>query len=279
VRDELSPARILARAGGENFPVATRLLPPRTRRDLLALYGFARLVDQAGDDATGDRLALLDALEADLERVWTGDPHHPLIARLVPAVFEHHLGIEPFRRLIEANRRDQVQRRYATFDELLAYCALSANPVGELVLGVFGAATADRVARSDDVCTALQLAEHWQDVSEDYARGRVYLPAEDLGRFGVDEAELGTRSATGAFRRLMAFEVSRARALIDRGAPLIRTLHGRSALAVALFVSGGRAALAAIERADYDVLGRRPRPGRAARAIMLLRTLTAREVT
>lgn len=268
------PGAVMAQARTENFPVASRLLPRRERSHLLALYGFARLVDDVGDEVAGERSALLDEIEADLERLWNGGPvRGPLIVRLRPAVAACNLPIEPFRRLIEAGRRDQVQHRYETFEDLLSYCALSANPVGELVLRVFGAATPERVRRSNQICTALQLVEHWQDVAEDYGRGRIYLPGEDRGRFGVDESELGARAPSPAFRRLMAFEVARARALLDEGAPLAGMLRGRAAFAVAAFIAGGRSALMAIERVDYDVLGARPRPGRALRASTLLATL------
>lgn len=273
------PAAVMAQARSENFPVANILLPARVRADLLAIYGFARLVDDAGDEAAGDRLALLDDLERDLERVFEsgGTPTDPLIAALRPTIAGHSLPIDPFRRLIEANRQDQQAHRYGTFDELVGYCALSADPVGELVLRVFEAATAQRVALSNRVCTALQLVEHWQDVAEDYGRGRIYLPAEDLERFGVAEHELGGCAATAEFKRLMAFEVTRARRLLAEGAPLIRTLTGRAALAVAAFVAGGRSALAAIERADFDVLASRPRPGAALRAYWMMATLARRE--
>ena len=264
------------RAGGENFPVASRMLPRRVRAHLLALYGFARLVDTAGDELAGDRLVALDSLESDLERVWHGDPAHPLLRGLAPTVAECGLPIEPFRRLIEANRLDQVKRTYATRQELLSYCALSANPVGELVLGVFGAATPERIARSDAVCSGLQLTEHWQDVAEDHRAGRIYLPAADRERFGVAEVELGGGACTPAFRALMAEEVVWARGLLSDGAPLIGMLSGRASLAVAAFVAGGRSALEAIERAGYDVLGGRPRPGRARRATVLLATLLRR---
>jgi squalene synthase HpnC len=273
------PAAVMAQAPTENFPVASRLLPSGVRADLLAVYGFARLVDDAGDKAPGDRLALLDDLERDLKRAFepAGAPAHPLIAALGPTIVNHSLPIEPFRRLIEANRRDQEVHRYATFDELVGYCALSADPVGELVLRVFGATTPERIALSNRVCTGLQLVEHWQDVAEDYRRGRIYLPAEDLERFGVAEHELGGAVATAAFKRLMAFEVTRTRRLLAEGAPLIRTLSGRAAFAVAAFVAGGRSALAAIERADFDVLASRPRPGAALRAYELIATLLRRE--
>jgi squalene synthase HpnC len=266
----------MVQAQAENFPVASRLLPRRTRSHLLALYGFARLVDDVGDEAGGDRVALLDELESDVERVWGGAPRHPLLARLQPTVAACALPIDPFRALIAANRQDQIQHRYETLDELLGYCALSANPVGELVLRVFGAATPERLRHSDAVCSGLQLAEHWQDVAEDYRRDRIYLPAADRERFGIREQDLTGPNPTVAFRELMAFEVVRAGALLDKGAPLIGMLRGRPALAVAAFVAGGRSALTAIERADYDVLGARPRPGRGLRIATLLATLVRR---
>jgi squalene synthase HpnC len=269
-----SPAAVMAQAGAENFPVASRLLPPRVRADLLAVYGFARLVDDIGDQATGDRLAMLDEVEADLERLWAGEtPRHQLIAGLQAAKTEHGLPIQPFRALIEANRRDQRVHRYATFAELVGYCELSANPVGELVLRIFDAATPERLELSNHVCTALQLAEHCQDVAEDYAAGRIYLPQEDLSRFGVAETDLARPSTPAALRQLMAFEVQRAGELLDQGAPLARTLRGRPAFAVRAFVAGGRAALTAIERSGYDVLAVQPRAGRTRRAGALLREL------
>jgi squalene synthase HpnC len=264
---------VMAQARRENFPVASLLLPRRTRSHLLALYGFARLVDDVGDEAEGDRLALLDELEADLERVWHGTPRHPLIARLQPTVGECHLPIEPFRGLIEANRRDQTIHRYATFEELLDYCTLSAATIGELVLRIFGMATPGRLALSAKVCSALQLVEHWQDVAEDYRNGRIYLPAEDRRRFGVREEDLAASHANSALRRLLAFEVDRTRSLLNEGAPLGRTLRGRPGMAIRLFVGGGRSNLTAIQRAGYDVLASTPRAGAAARAREMLHAL------
>jgi squalene synthase HpnC len=245
---------VLERAGTENFRVASLVLGRRTRDRLMAIYGFARLVDQLGDAVEGDRLAHLDWLEHDLERVYSGEPEHPLMRRLRPVVHECGLPRTAFERLIEANRRDQASVAYATFDDLVGYCDLSANPVGELVLYVFGAASPERIALSDRVCTALQLVEHWQDVGEDYRAGRVYLPREDLARFGVAPADLGAPTAEPALRRLLAFEVDRARTLLDEGAPLVGRLRGRARLAVAGYVGGGRAALDAVASADYDVL-------------------------
>jgi squalene synthase HpnC len=264
---------VLARAGGENFSVASLLLDRRTRTHLLAIYGYARLVDQIGDAVAGDRLAALDRFEADLLHCFDGgEPAHPLLRRLAPTVRELELPRGPFLRLIEANRRDQLQVAYQTFDELLAYCDLSANPVGELVLHVFGAAAPDRIELSDSVCTALQLAEHWQDVAEDFRAGRVYLPAEDLARFGVTTADLGAAAAGTPLRALVAFEVARARELLDRGAPLVGLLRGRARVALAGYVGGGRAALAAIDAAGHDVLAGAPVAGRGRRVLATLRT-------
>ncbi len=261
---------VMARARGENFPVASRLLPRRERGHLLAIYGFARLADQLGDEIRGDRLAALDWLEAELDLAYAGRrAKHPLLQALEPTIRACQLPRRPFLALIDANRLDQRVHRYESWEQLLAYCELSANPVGELVLGVFGLANPERVGLSNSICTALQLAEHWQDVAEDLARGRVYLPAEDLARFGCNERDLHADHAGESLRRLLAWEVERTHELLDRGAPLIGTLHGRARLAVAAFLGGGRAALAAIERAGYDVLAGPPRAGRRRRALAL----------
>jgi len=257
---------VLAKARRENFPVALFVLPDDIRRHLRAVHGFARLVDDVGDEVAGDREALLDAVAADLDRAFSGaDPRHPLMATLAGSIYELGLPREPFERLIEANRQDQRVSRYETYGDLERYCELSANPVGRLVLYVFGRPSLQRVAWSDSVCTGLQLAEHWQDVGEDYRRGRVYLPREDLRRFGVDEEVLGTRHASPAFRQLMAFEVDRARRLLDAGVPLAASLRGRERLAIAGYVGGGRAALDAVERSGFEVLGEPPKAGNALR--------------
>jgi squalene synthase HpnC len=265
--------RVMAQAGSENFPVASRFLPVAIRHHLLAIYGFARLVDDVGDEAPGDRLRLLAWLEEELGRVYDGTPGNPLMRRLVPTVIRFGIPREPFDRLIAANRQDQEVHEYATFEDLVRYCELSANPVGHLVLYVMEKATPSRMRRSDDVCTGLQLVEHWQDVAEDLARGRVYLPQEDLDRFGVARDDLAAPRAGIAFRRLMAFEVGRARDLLDRGAPLAADLGGRAGLAIAGFVAGGRSSLDAIGRAGYDVLTSSPRPSRPRRAWTLIRVV------
>jgi squalene synthase HpnC len=285
-RDASHPRAVMQRASGENFPVASRLLARRVRSHLLALYGFARLVDELGDGgppaAAGgptrqQRLAALDELELDLDRAYRGEAVHPLLARLQPTLRECGLAREPFLRLIEANRVDQRVGRYPTWEQLRDYCKLSANPVGELVLGVFGQATPARVALSDSICTALQLAEHCQDVAEDRDRGRVYLPLQDMARFGCEIADLSAEHAGEPLRRTVAFEVARARALLTDGAALVDELLGvRERLAVAAFVAGGRAALGAIERAGCDVLAGSPRAGRRWRLLALAATLTER---
>ena len=186
-----APETVMARARGENFPVASRLLRRREREALLAIYGFARLVDELGDRYEGDRLQALDWVEAELDRAFAGSATHPLLIALAPTLRWHALPREPFVRLIEANRLDQRVSRYRSWEELRGYCRLSADPVGELVLGgLRRRATPGRIGLSDSICTALQLTEHCQDVAEDLAEGRIYLPAEDLARFGVSEADL-----------------------------------------------------------------------------------------
>ena len=263
---------ILRLASRENFSVASLLLGRATRTHLTAVYGFARLVDQIGDEVEGDRLALLDEFEQDLHRVFDGAPSHPLLQGLATTVRACRLPREPFLRLIEANRRDQLTTEYGTFEELVEYCDLSANPVGHLVLHVLRAATPERLALSDDVCTALQLVEHWQDVAEDFRRGRIYLPAEDLERFGVQRDDLEALTASAPMRRLLQFEVHRARGLLNEGSPLFGQLHGRARLAVAGYVAGGQVALDAIEAADYDVCRGAPR---ATKRHRLRKTLQA----
>jgi squalene synthase HpnC len=271
-----APGAVMERAGSENFPVASRALPRRARSHLLAIYGFARLVDELGDSAPGDRLAALDWLELELDRAYQGRAEHPLMLRLTPTLRECALPREPFARLIEANRVDQRVSRYQSWKQLRSYCALSADPVGELVLEVLDLATPARISLSSSICTGLQLTEHCQDVSEDLARGRVYLPSEDLARFGCTVADLAAERAGESLRKVMAFEVGRARGLLTQGAPLIDELHGRAKLAVAAFVAGGRAALDAIERAHFDVLARPPRAARGRRLIALAATLSER---
>jgi squalene synthase HpnC len=298
--DGRSSGAVLDKAARENFPVAPFFLPPAMREGLMAVYGFARLVDDAGDgdlpdprgtagllgveyvdaeagsEATGSheegafRLALLDALDADVDAAFeavlgtpgVSGPRHPLVAALVPVIERHGLTVEPFRSLIEANRMDQRVSRYETFDDLMAYCELSANPVGRLVLELAGLATPERVRWSDAVCSALQVVEHLQDVAEDRARGRVYLPAQDMKRFGVSESDLDAATAGTPLRGLVLFESERARALLDEGSPLLASVGGRLRVLLSGFSAGGYAALGAIAAAGYDVLAGAPKAGK-----------------
>lgn len=269
MRPDASPRTTLDKAAHENFPVAPFFLPRAWRDDLMAVYGYARLVDDIGDgdlapggadarhlgaEGETDRLALLDAFEADLRRVFDGTPSHPLLRALKTTVRRHALTPEPFLGLIEANRQDQVVRRYQTYDELVAYCELSANPVGRLVLDITGTTSPERLRRSDAVCTALQIVEHLQDVAEDLAHDRIYLPAEDMKRFHVTEADLARPTGGASVRALIAYEAERARRLLDDGIPLVGSVRGRLRLLLAGFVAGGHAALDAITAAGHDVL-------------------------
>ena len=280
---------VTANASGENFPVALRMLPARYRRHLTNLYFFARLTDDIGDEARAQagegtgagegesaaddtgadpaaevselRLALLDELADDVGRIYDGGtPESPVMRAMAQTVAQCGVPAKPLLDLIQANRQDQLVTRYRTFAELAQYCELSANPVGQIVLYIFGVATPERVALSDSICTALQLAEHWQDVAEDLGNGRIYLPSADMEQYGCTEADLAAPTAGPAVRELIAFEVNRAQELLDDGAPLVGTLHGAARLAVAGYLAGGRAALAAIRAQRHDVLTGTPRP-------------------
>jgi len=255
-----SESAVLEQAGHENFPVASRLLPADVRTDLLAIYGFARLVDDIGDEVEGDRLELLDWLDEELERSREGEATHPLMQRLTPTIRRHSLSLEPFRALIAANRQDQIVTSYETLDDLIEYCMLSAAPVGQLVLAVFGAATPERVALSDNVCNGLQVVEHLQDIAEDAAQGRVYLPREVMERHGCKREDVFAARATPALARAVAEAGAFARKLLRSGAPLSKSLTLRPRAAVAGFTAGGLAALDEIERVGFDTLANRCRP-------------------
>jgi squalene synthase HpnC len=257
----VQPTALADKLRKENFPVALQVLPRRFREHLKAVYGFARTVDDLGDESTGDRLANLDAYEKDLDLIWSGG--HPSDEKLAATVRALDLPAEPFHRLVEANRQDQRVGSYRTFDDLRAYCRLSADPVGRIVLRVFDVSSDARVVWSDAICTGLQLVEHWQDVAEDRRAGRIYLPADDMARFGVTPEDLDGTTTPDALRRLLAFETGRAAELFRQGTPLVRDLSGWARLAVGGFLAGGLATVDALRRADYDVLARTPRPSRA----------------
>jgi squalene synthase HpnC len=267
--DPATASSVAARARTENFPVASLLFPRALRPHLRAIYGFARLVDMLGDEVAGDRLAALDELEAQLEACYGGEPTWEVMRELQPTIRACSLPREPFLRLIEANRMDQRVSAYERWSDLKGYCVHSADPVGRLVLGVLGrGADAEAVALSDDVCTGLQLVNFLQDVPRDFALGRVYLPTDDRRRFGVEKLD----RPSPELRRLLEFEAGRARGLLASGEELGRLLGGgRVGRAVALFARGGLAALEALERANWDIFNRRPRPSRARLALAVIK--------
>jgi squalene synthase HpnC len=266
----------LARSHYENFPVGSLLIPRGMRKHIYAIYAFCRHVDDLGDEAEGDREARLLALalwEEELERCYAGRPSQPIMVALAETIREFRIPKEPFQKLIEANRLDQRKGRYRTYEELLHYCDHSANPVGRLFLHLFGYQDEERLALADKTCTALQLTNFWQDIALDLGKGRIYIPQEDLARFGYSEEELEHHLVNESFRRLMEFELSRTRELFEEGLRLVRLVDGRLRVAIELFSRGGLAILEKIEEADYDVFRRRPRLSKAEKLGLLLRAL------
>jgi squalene synthase HpnC len=263
----------LAKSHYENFTVGSWFLPRHLRRHFYAIYAFCRFVDDLGDEFGGDRLQALDFWEQELELCFNDVPGHPYMVALQQTIRSFDIPREPFLRLIQANRMDQTTRRHATYQDLEYYCEHSANPVGHLVLYVCGYRDRERQRLSDFTCTALQLANFWQDVARDYTAGRIYIPLEDMARFGYTEDELARGVVTDGFRALMAFEVERARDLFQRGLGLVDTLNGRLKLDIALFSLGGMKVLDAIERRRYDVLSHRPVVSKGTKVGLLLRTM------
>ena len=263
----------------ENFPVASRLVPAAIRDGVVAIYRFARAADDIADegDATpGERLAALARFHAALDAIGAGAvPPAPPFPALAAAVRRHGLPLAPMHALLDAFEQDVRVTRYATFAALADYCSRSANPVGHLMLHLFGAVTPANVATSDAVCTGLQLANFWQDVAVDWSKGRVYLPQEDLVRFGVAEAAIAAGRCDAAWRALLAFEVDRTRALLVAGRPLVSALPRRAALEIAGVIEGGLAILRAIERTGYDVFRHRPQLRRLDWAAVAWRALGA----
>jgi len=282
----MDPAEVAARASTENFPVASFLFPRALRPHLRAVYGFARLVDILGDEAEGDRLALLDELEREVEACYTAkqpkpvargraqpgraadQPSWPVMQQLQPTIREFDLPREPFLRLIECNRIDQRKHEYETWDEVLWYCDHSADPVGRLVLGLLRLADPpELVAASDDVCTGLQLVTFLQDVPRDLELGRIYMPAEDRRRFRVTVLDRPNVRLT----ELLRFEAQRARGLLAGGRLLRERIGGRVGRGVGLFARGGLAALDTLEDAGWDIFTQRPRPSKLRLAREALR--------
>jgi squalene synthase HpnC len=252
--------RRLARSHYENFSVATWFLPGCLRQHFCNVYAYCRISDDLGDEVgdTGAALALLDQWEAELNACYDSHPKHPVLVALAETVETFNIPKHEFSDLLRAFRQDQTVTRYESFDDLLRYCRYSANPVGHLVLYLCGYSDAERQQLSDFTCTALQLANFWQDVSVDYAKGRIYLPIESLRRFGVSEDDIASNRNTQAFREMMKFEVERARQWFHRGLPLVEKVDRELAIDLELFSRGGQEILNAIERQNFAVLGQRP---------------------
>jgi squalene synthase HpnC len=252
--------RRLARTHYENFSVATWFLPQRLRQPFFNVYAYCRISDDLGDEVGDPKtsLHLLDEWESELDACYAGEPRHPVFVALAQTVRDFAIPKDPFSNLLKAFRQDQTVQRYQTFDDLLGYCRYSANPVGHLVLYVCGYRDAERQALCDFTCTALQLANFWQDVSTDYAKGRIYLPLEDLRRYSVTEKDIAAARNTRPFCEMMRFEVERARDLFHRGLPLVGRVNRDLTIDIELFSRGGQEILNAIERQEFAVLGRRP---------------------
>jgi squalene synthase HpnC len=265
-----APGRAAVRAHDENFPVAFLLAPRDVRADMATVYWFCRTTDDIGDEGPGgpdEKLRALDAFEADLVAAVDGRDAGPGLGAVAELIARRSLGVDPFLRLIEANRMDQRRRRWDTQEELVHYCRHSATTVGEMVLGVLGYRDPWRIGMSDATCIGLQLVNFWQDIARDLRdRDRIYLPREAMDRFGVTEDDLRAPAASPEVRALVAAEVATARGYLLRGEPLHRFVPRRVALDLRMFSAGGLALCDAIAAQDHDTLRRRPAPGRLGRA-------------
>ena len=246
----------------ENFPVASILMPKRLRKPVAAIYHFARAADDIADEGeltNAERLKQLDGFRAELARIEKNEtPFTPLFQNLAAEVHRHALPIQPLHDLLDAFSQDVVKKRYANFDEVLAYCRRSANPVGNLLLHLYGEATPVNIAYSDAICTSLQLINFWQDVAKDYAITRIYLPQDELAQYGVSEAQISQGITDDAWRALMKFQVDRARAMMLSGKPLGSILGGRIGLEMRVIIAGGLRILSKLENVQYDMFRHRP---------------------
>jgi squalene synthase HpnC len=271
--DSQEYCRRLARTHYENFSVATWFLPKKLRQDFLNVYAYCRISDDLGDEV-GDAataLSLLDEWQMELDACYNGHPRHPVFVALAETVRKFEIPKHEFSDLLIAFRQDQAITRFETFDDLLGYCRYSANPVGHLVLYLCSYHDAARQQLADYTCTALQLANFWQDVSDDYAKGRIYLPLEDLRRYSVSAEDIAQNRNTPAFCEMMKFEVERARQWFERGLPLLDKVDSELAVDVDLFSRGGQQILRAIERQRFAVLGRRPVISKARKLALVAR--------
>lgn len=246
----------------ENFPVASLLLPARLREPVRAIYGFARSADDIadeGDRTDAARLAGLERYRAELDAIEAGRPtDDPIFLRLRPAIAEFALPLQPFRDLLDAFAQDLTKKRYANFDELMDYCRRSADPIGRLLLLLYGIRDGKSQSLSDAVCSGLQLINHWQDIAIDWKKGRVYLPQEDLARFGICEAQIAEGRWDAAWAAMMDFQIDRVRAMMAAGSSLVRVLPGRLGLELRLIVASGMRLLDKLARVRGDVFRRRP---------------------
>jgi squalene synthase HpnC len=261
----------------ENFPVASVLLPARLRRPVEAIYAFARSADDfadEGDAPAAERLAALERYRAALREIRAGrDPGTPLFRRLATAIAAYGLPYDPFFALLDAFSQDVVKARYASFGEVLRYCERSANPVGALLLHLFGAATPENLRRSDEICSGLQLVNFWQDVEIDFRKGRIYLPADEMARFGVAENDIAARTSSAEWQGLIAFQTDRTRAMLESGAPLAKALPGRIGLELRMIVQGGLRILEMLDAARGDMFRHRPVLRSSDWALMLWRAV------
>ncbi len=268
----------LATSHYENFSVVTWFLPKHLHQHFFNVYSYCRISDDLGDEVGDTQLSLklLDEWERELDACYSGSPRHPVFVALRETVREFDIPKHEFSDLLIAFRQDQTITRFPTFDDVLAYCKYSANPVGHLVLYLCGYKDAERQQLSDYTCTALQLANFWQDVSVDWGKGRIYLPLESMRRFGVTEDDIANRRVTSQFLELMKFEVARAREWFAKGLPLIKMVNRELALDVELFSRGGQEILNAIERQGYDVLKSRPAISKPKKLWLVLRAATGK---
>lgn len=277
VDDAFESCKQLATSHYENFTVASVLIERSIRRHLYSVYAFCRGVDDLGDEVPGNRLDKLDVWEEQLRLCYDGHPTHPWFIALQNTIETFKIPVVPFLKLIEANRRDQAVKRYRNYELLRDYCVYSANPVGHLVLYLFGHDDVEMRRFADHTCTALQLTNFWQDVSRDYRKGRIYMPQSDMDRFGVSEEDIAERNPTSGFRELMQFQVERTRAEFHSGYPLMRRLRNRRAqMQFALFNAGGIAVLDAIERQGWDTLTHRPSVSNSAKVKIAATVLVRR---
>ena len=263
----------LAQTHYENFSVASWFLPGRLRQHFFNVYAYCRISDDLGDEVgdTAASLELLDQWQRELDSCYDGSPKHPVFVALAETVRQFDIPKHEFSDLLTAFRQDQTVTRFETFNDVLAYCHYSANPVGHLVLYLCGYRDAERQQLSDFTCTALQLANFWQDVTTDYEKGRIYLPLEDLKRFQVSEDDIASKRNTPQFRQMMRFEVQRACEWFDRGFPLVSKVSHELAIDLELFSRGGQEILNAIERQDYAVLGNRPSISKSRKLALVAR--------